>query len=64
MAGLEMYTRNKQMHWEKEGMGLVALHTIVLLLHLYHGGSPGWIDYSVRESCAFLNPGRGCRVLH
>lgn len=42
MTGLEMNTRNHT-HWEmrrwgdgETGKGLVALHTIVLLLHLYY----------------------------
>ena len=52
MTGLEMYTRNKQdavRGMEMEGMGLVALHTIVLLLRLDHDESSGMIDCSWTE---------------
>jgi hypothetical protein len=66
MTGFEMYTRNKQdaRGMEMKGMGLVALHTIVLLLHHYHDESLGMIDCSMRESCVFLKLERGCRMLH
>ena len=66
MTGLEMYTRNTQdaRRMEMKGIGLVALHTIVLLLHHYHDESFGVIDCSVKESCVFLKPERGCRMLH
>jgi len=36
MTALEVYTRNKCIGDGEMGKGLVALHTIVLLLYLYY----------------------------
>jgi len=60
MGGLEVYTRNETHLGWGEGKGLVALHTIVLLLYLQtlHEDSLGMIDCT-REACIFLNPRRG-----
>ena len=61
MTALEMYTKNNCIWDGRRGKGLVALHTIVLLLlpilTTLHEASLGIMD-CMGEDCMYLNPGR------